>query len=306
MEEAMKPTLLILAAGMGSRYGGIKQIEPVGVNGEIILEYSIFDAIRAGFGKVVFVIRRDIQADFDEHVLPRFSNHIPCEYVFQDMEDIPRPFSVPADRKKPWGTAHAVLAAREVLAEPFAVINADDFYGQDAYRVMGDFLSKVEPSAPEYAMVGYELIKTVSENGTVSRGICQVDDQGLLRGMEEHTKLEKTPDGVISHRPDGSREAYTGGEPVSMNLFGFTPAILPVMERMFADFLADSGPDEKSEFYIPTVANAAVNDGVSSMKVLRSDAEWFGITYQEDRPGVVASIRRLVDEGQYPAALWKE
>jgi hypothetical protein len=197
-----------------------------------------------------------------------------------------------------------VLAAREAISEPFAVINADDFYGQDAYRVMGDFLASVAPDQPRYAMVGYQLNKTVSDNGTVSRGICQVDADGLLTGMEEHTKLEKTADGVISHRGDGSTEAFTGDEPVSMNLFGFTPAIFPVMQDMFAEFLRTTGPDEKSEFYIPTVANAAVNDGVSTLKVLRSDARWFGITYQEDRPGVVASIRGLVDDGAYPARLW--
>ncbi|AHC16561.1 nucleotidyltransferase family protein [Salinispira pacifica] len=300
----MKPTLLILAAGMGSRYGGIKQIEPVGTNGEIILEYSIFDAIRAGFGKVVFVIRRDIKDDFDKHVLPRFSDRIPCEYVFQEMDDLPAGFSVPEDRSKPWGTAHAVLAARDVLKEPFAVINADDFYGKDAYRVMGEFLASRNGTDREYAMVGYQLMKTVSENGTVSRGICQVDEQGCLTGMTEHTKLEKKSGHVLSHLDDGSSKRFTGDEAVSMNLFGFTPAVLPRMQEMFASFLRSTGPDLKSEFYIPTVANDAVNSGDASMKVLRSSAEWFGITYQEDRPGVVSSIQALVESGEYPESLW--
>ncbi len=300
----MKPTLVILAAGMGSRYGGIKQIEPVGVNGEIILEYSIFDAIRAGFGKVVFVIRRDIQDDFDTHVLPRFSSRIPCEYVFQDMTDLPEGFEVPSERKKPWGTSHAVLAARAAIEEPFAVINADDFYGQDAFRVMGEFLASLDPKEERYAMVGYRLNKTVSENGTVSRGICTVDEEGFLTGMEEHTKLEKSASAILSHRDDGSVEKFEGSEPVSMNLFGFTPAILPVMQDLFRDFLKNTGPDLKSEFYIPTVANHVVGSSNSTMKVLRSDAEWFGITYQEDRPQVVESIRQLVKNGVYPQALW--
>lgn len=300
----MKPSLLILAAGMGSRYGGVKQIEPVGAAGEIILEYSIHDAIKAGFGRVIFVIRPDIRQDFDEYVLPRFSDHIPCEYVFQDMEDIPGEFSVPSGRRKPWGTAHAVLAARKVISEPFAVINADDFYGQDAFRVMGQYLATLENDRHDYAMVGYQLMKTVSENGTVSRGICEVDSDGLLRGMVEHTKLEKAGDRVISHLSDGSSVQFNGDEPVSMNLFGFTPAILPEMEAMFADFLKSSGPDETSEFYIPTVANRVVDDGVSSMRVLRSSAEWFGITYKEDRPAVVSSIAGLIEQGVYPAKLW--
>lgn len=300
----MKPTLLILAAGMGSRYGGIKQIEPVGSNGEIILEYSIFDAIRAGFGKVVFVIRKDIKKDFDRHVLPRFGDKIHCEYVFQEMDDLPGGFEVPEGRSKPWGTAHAVLAARDVLKEPFAVINADDFYGKDAYRVMGDFLASRNTGDREYAMVGYQLMKTVSENGTVSRGICEVDERGYLTGMTEHTKLEKKSDHVLSHLPEGSSERFSGDEPVSMNLFGFTPAVLPRMQEMFAAFLSRSGPDLKSEFYIPTVANDAVHSGEASMKVLPSSAEWFGITYQEDRPDVVRSIQSLVESGEYPARLW--
>ncbi len=302
----MKPTLLVLAAGMGSRYGGVKQIEPVGENGEIILEYSVYDAIRAGFGKVVFVIRRDIEKDFNDHVLPRFSAKIPCSYVFQELQDIPDLCEVSTERKKPWGTAHAVYAARHMIKEPFAVINADDFYGRDAFRVIGDFLSSQVVDEHNYCMVAYRLDNTVSENGTVSRGICEVDEEGFLTGMEEHTKIEKRSSSIVSHLPDGSTREFSGDEPVSMNLFGFTPVILPKIETVFAEFLNSNGDDPKAEFYIPTVANRVVAEKGSSMKLLQSDASWFGITYKEDRPGVVAAIRGLVEAGEYPSRLWTE
>lgn len=301
----MKPALLILAAGMGSRYGGIKQIEPVGDGGEIILEYSVFDALRAGFGKVVFVIREDIEKDFAEHVLPRFSSRIACEYVFQKKEDLPEGFSLPAGREKPWGTAHAVLAARKVLKEPFAVINADDFYGRDAFRAIGEYLSGCRADGRAFCMVGYRLRNTVSEYGTVSRGICEVDANGMLTAMEEHTKIEKSGNGAVSRLPGGGSVEFTGDEPVSMNLFGFTPSVLPDMEAMFRDFLEASAGDPKAEFYIPTVANTLVASGSATMKVLESDASWFGITYREDRPAVVASVKKLVETGEYPARLWE-
>ena len=297
----MKPTLLILAAGMGSRYGGIKQIEPVGLHGEIILEYSIFDALRAGFGRVVFVIRRDIQEEFDKYLLPRLSSQVHCEYVFQDLTDLPSGFSLPSTRKKPWGTSHAVLSARSKLNEPFAVINADDFYGQNAFQVMGEFLALRKPDDKDYAMVGYQLIKTVSENGTVSRGICRADENHQLQSMVEHTKIEKAGDEIVSHLSDGRKETFSADTAVSMNFFGFTPAIFPDMESGFIDFLKTAG--ETSEYLIPLVVNSIIQDG-STMKVLSSDAEWFGITYKEDRPEVVASIQRLVDQGVYPAKLW--
>ncbi|WP_020612614.1 nucleotidyltransferase family protein [Sediminispirochaeta bajacaliforniensis] len=300
----MKPSLVILAAGLGSRYGGIKQIEPVGVNDEIILEFSLFDAIRAGFGKAIFVIREEIEKDFTKHVLPRFSSSIPCSFVFQHMDDLPEGFSLPRERKKPWGTAHAVLAARKEIAEPFAVINADDFYGRDAFKVIGDFLSQRANEEDRYCMVGYKLKNTVSEHGTVSRGICETDEKGMLTGMEEHTRLEKLSDGVMSYVPDGRELKFSGEEPVSMNLFGFTPHVLPDMERIFADFLREHIHEPKAEFYIPTVANRVVKELGASMAVLRSDAHWFGITYQEDRPAVVEAIRHLVREGVYPERLW--
>ena len=303
-EHDMKPTLLILAAGMGSRYGGIKQIEPVGLNGEIILEYSIFDALRAGFGRVVFVIRRDIQEDIDKYLLPRLSSQVHCEYVFQDLTDLPSGFSLPPTRKKPWGTAHAMLSARGKLNEPFAVINADDFYGQNAFQVMGEFLALSKPEDRDYAMVGYQLIKTVSENGTVSRGICRADENHQLQSMVEHTKIEKAGDEIVSHLPDGKKEIFSGDTAVSMNFFGFTPAIFPDMESGFIDFLRRSGQKDKSEYLIPLVVNSIIQNG-STMKVLSSDAEWFGITYKEDRPQVVASIQGLVDRGIYPAKLWE-
>ena len=303
-EATMKPTLLILAAGMGSRYGGIKQIEPVGLNGETILEYSVFDALQAGFGRVVFVIRRDIQQDFDTHVLPRFSSKISCEYVFQELTDVPTGIPVSPNRKKPWGTAHAMLSARGTIAEPFAVINADDFYGQSAFKVMGNFLAQRNSKEKNYAMVGYQLLKTVSEHGTVSRGICQVDEKHELQGMVEHLKIEKVGNEIISHFADGGKETFSGNTSVSMNFFGFTPAIFSDTETRFREFLKTSGQEEKSEYLIPFVVNSVIKDE-SKMEVLSSDAQWFGITYKEDRPKVVASIQKLVKQGTYPAKLWE-
>ncbi len=301
----MKPSLVILAAGIGSRYGGIKQIEPIGKSGEIILEYSLFDAIRAGFGKAVFVIREDIRDDFENYLLPRFEDKIPCECVFQKHDDIPNGFSLPRQRVKPWGTAHAVLAARDVINEPFAVINADDFYGRDGLAVMGKFLSEVDPESRHFAMVGYTLANTVSENGTVSRGICNVNSRGYLTGVEEHSRLEKISGGVISHLPDGFQKQFSGNEVVSMNLFGFTPVILPQMWRMFGEFLSKRIAEDESEFYIPWVANCAINSGGADMRVIKSSARWFGITYKEDLNLVVKNVRDLVDGGEYPASLWR-
>lgn len=297
----MKPVLVILAAGMGSRYGGVKQIEPVGPNGEIILEYSIFDALRAGFGRVVFVIRRDIEEDFTRHVLPLFSSKISCEYVFQEMSDLPAAMPLPPSRKKPWGTAHAVLSVRKNIHEPFAVINADDFYGQDAFQKMADFLARKQTDDRDYSMVGYQLIKTVSENGTVSRGICKIGADQQLQGIVEHKKIEKSGDKIISYFPDGGEELFPAETPVSMNFFGFTPTIFLDMEAGFTDFLKTAS--DSDEYFIPLVVDSVIKKG-SRMKVLESDAQWFGITYKEDRPGVVASIQHLVDQGVYPARLW--
>ncbi len=302
MESTIKPSLLILAAGMGSRYGGIKQIEPIGPHGEIILEYSIYDALRAGFGKVIFVIRRDIEKDFDEHILPLFSSKISSEYVFQEITDL-LPNNFPhLERKKPWGTAHAVLAAREKIHEPFAVINADDFYGKDAFSVMARFLLHTKADSKHYAMVRYKLIKTVSNNGTVSRGVCQVTGEQKLMGIHEHKKIEKCGDEIISHLPNGTEEMFSSDTPVSMNFFGFTPKILTDMKNGFTSFL-DTATDS-NEYLIPSVVDSVINKD-SDMKVLKSDAQWFGITYKDDRPGVVRGIQELVDRGEYPSKLWE-
>lgn len=300
----MKPALLVLAAGMGSRYGGIKQIEPVGPSGEIILEYSVYDAIRAGFDKAVFVIRRDIERDFTDHVLTRFDSKIQTEVVFQDLHDLPQGYTVPEGRQKPWGTGHAVLSGSPAISQPFAVINADDFYGSQAFDAAGRFLSRVDSHALELCMVGYRLDKTVSDHGTVSRGLCQVDARGYLQDVEEHTTIEKTPEGIVSHLADGTARELAGDETVSMNLFGFTPPLLDRARSQFKDFLDQHGDDQKAEFYIPKVVNTLIHSGEAQLSVLQTDAQWFGITYQEDRPRVIQSIRTLVDQGRYPSPLW--
>jgi hypothetical protein len=302
----MKPTLLVLAAGMGSRYGGVKQIDPVGVSGEAIIDYSIYDAIQAGFDRVVFVIRREIEEDVRSFFAGKFQDRLRVDYVFQDLDDTPGSFVVPPERSKPWGTAHAVLAAREVIDAPFAVINGDDFYGREGLRTIADYLQSLSPDSTDYAMVGYRLDRTLSDNGTVSRGIVTHDERGWLKTIEEHTRLESRGEGrVASLAEDGSVRAwFNGDEPVSMNLFGFAPPAMEQFHRTFAEFLAEHGHEPKSEFYIPTAMSAVQKKGEARMKVLRSNSEWFGVTYQEDRPIVVERIRALVEEGVYPEALW--
>ena len=303
----MKPTLVVLAAGMGSRYGGIKQIEPVGPGKEIILEYSVYDAIRAGFGKVVFVIRRDIERDFVEHVIARFKGAIQTEYVFQDLAALPAGFTVPAGRVKPWGTGHAIHMVRDVVHEPFAVINADDFYGSDGFAVIGQYLATLDPAGPDpapFSMVGYQLRNTVSDFGSVSRGLCEVDANGQLANVEEHTKIVKNGGRIESQLPDGRVQPLTGNETVSMNLFGFTPRLFAGIAEQLVDFLKSSGQDLKSELYIPFVVNTMIHRQQARLKVLHSNATWFGITYREDLPTVVASVQELVRTGSYPARLW--
>jgi hypothetical protein len=301
----MKPTLLVLAAGMGSRYGGVKQIDPVGPSGEAIIDYSIYDSIRTGFGRVVFVVRREIEDDVRAFFAGKFDGQIETAYVIQDLQDVPAGFTVPPERSKPWGTGHAVLAARDVIESPFAVINGDDFYGRSALETMSTYLAAQSPEATDYAMVGYRLDKTLSENGTVSRGIVEHDDDGWLRSIEEHTRLKPDGDGVVSLDDDDSvRGRFRGDEATSMNLFGFTPAAMQQFRTEFAGFLDRFGGELKSEFYIPYAMNLLKEAGRARMKVLRSDSDWFGVTYQEDRPDVVARIRRLVETGEYPRSLW--
>lgn len=302
----MKPALVVLAAGMGSRFGGVKQIEPVGPSGEIILEYSVFDAIRAGFGKVVFVLRKDIVADFKAHILPRFDKEIQVEIVLQELDKLPGGHTVPAGRVKPWGTGHAVLMAKPAINEPFAVINADDFYGFDGYRVMGSHLLNTDVSSGNFSMVGYELRNTVSDYGTVSRGICEVDKDGCLSSVFEHTKLEKTSRGIVSNQADGTALPCTGMETVSMNLFGFTPRIFSGIEEQFDAFMAAKGKTEPgAEIYIPSVVNTMIHQGQAKVKMLNSNATWFGITYKEDLQTTRTAIKALVTKREYPEQLWK-
>ena len=295
-----KPTLLVLAAGMGSRYGGLKQIDPVGPAGETIIDYSIYDAIRAGFGKVVFVIRHDIEQTFREVVGSKFANRLPVEYAFQELANIPAPFTVPPGRTKPWGTGHAILAAESVIHEPFAMINADDFYGADTFRVLADYLRQVKTDSNAYAMVGFTLRKTLSDHGTVARGVCQVDNAGKLKQIVELLKIARAGTGA----KDGDQN-LTGDEPVSMNFWGFTPTLFGHIRRELEQFLKLHGQEEKSELLIPMIVGSLINQNRATCQVLRTTASWFGVTYREDRPIVIESVRKLVAAGDYPAQLWK-
>jgi UTP-glucose-1-phosphate uridylyltransferase len=297
----MKPTLLVLAAGMGSRYGGLKQIDPVGPAGETIIDYSIYDALRAGFGKLVFVIRKDIEAPFKEIIGARFANRIPVEYAYQELDKLPAGFAVPPGRTKPWGTTHAILVAEAVINEPFAAINADDFYGADSFQVLAQ---QLQSGTTDYSMVGFVLRNTLSEFGSVARGVCEVDAANYLKSIIELTKIEKDGSAAKSISPDGSVSQLTGEEPVSMNMWGFTPAVFPHLRREFTEFLNQYGQAEKSECYIPMVVGDLVRNGHARCRVLRSNASWFGVTYREDRPRVVASIRELIAQGLYPEKLW--
>jgi UTP-glucose-1-phosphate uridylyltransferase len=297
----MKPTLLVLAAGMGSRYGGLKQIDPVGPQGETIIDYSIYDAMRAGFGKLVFVIRKDIEAPFKEIVGARFESRIATEYVYQELDKLPAGFSVPAGRTKPWGTTQAILMAENAIREPFAAINADDFYGADSFQVLS---KQLQSGSPDYSMVGFTLRNTLSEFGSVARGVCEVDRENFLKSIIELTKIEKDGNGGKSINPDGSVSKLTGEEPVSMNMWGFTPTIFPHLRREFTEFLKAQGKAEKSECYIPMTVGDLIRNGHARCRVLRSGASWFGVTYREDRPRVVESIRGLIKQGLYPEKLW--
>ncbi len=297
-----KPTLLVLAAGMGSRYGGLKQIEPVGPSGEAVLDYSVYDALRAGFGRVVFVIRRDIEEAFKRGIGSRFERFADVGYAFQELDMLPAGFSVPAGRTKPWGTAHAILVAKDAVSTPFGVINADDFYGYDSYRVLSAELARGGRS--QYCMVGFRLGNTLSEHGAVARGICTADAEGMLRDVVELTGIVKTPEGAEHGGDDGTVHRMDGSEIVSLNMWGFTPSIFEHLEREFAAFLSESVSDVRREFFIPTVVNTLVARGLVTMSVLPTRSSWFGVTYREDTPEVVASIRALVEQGCYPGDLW--
>lgn len=304
---SQKPTLLVLAAGMGSRYGGLKQIDPVGPSGEIIIDYSIYDAIRAGFGKVVFIIRHDIEKDFKECIGNRFKGIIDVDYVFQEKEKLPAGFSVPEGRTKPWGTAHAILMAKDVIKEPFAVINADDFYGASGFKVMGEYLKNAQDKdgVADWSMVGYVLRNTLSDNGSVSRGVCQLDPNNSLIEVVERTKIEKEGASAAVVVDDPANPIHlTGDEYVSMNLWGFTPSFFDVLEKGFIEFLKARGNELKSEYYIAIPVTEMLNAKKATVKVLPTQDSWFGITYPEDKPFVVNSVKSLVQGGAYPEKLF--
>ena len=300
----IKPTLVVLAAGMGSRYGGLKQVDPVGPSGEAILDYSVFDAVRGGFGKVVFIIRHDFEAEFKEKVGKKYEGLVDIDYCFQDFNDLPAPFTFPEGRTKPWGTAHAVRAARDVVKTPFAVINADDFYGRDAMAKLGAYLSSVDPDTLHFAMVGYKLSLTLSENGSVARGICNVAADGTLNGVTEMTKLVKAGDRAENQEDPANPVKVPLDARVSMNCWGFTPKLFTELEDRFVKFLAVRGTEMKGEWYIPFVVGELIKEGKADCKVLPTESSWFGVTYREGKPLGVGEIKKLVDAGEYPVKLF--
>ena len=300
----MKPTLFVLAAGMGSRYGGLKQLDGLGPNGETIMDYSIFDAIRGGFGKLVFVIRKSFEEDFRNKILSKYENHIPCELVFQDLNDLPEGFTCPEGRQKPWGTNHAVLMGKSVIKEPFAVINADDFYGRDSFAVIGKQLSEMGDKQNEYCMVGYRVGTTLSESGSVARGVCETNEAGYLTGVVERTAIERIDGDIQFIDENGQKVVLEENVPVSMNMWGFTPDYFVHSEKYFVDFLKENIDKPKSEFFIPLVVNELITKGIATVKVLDTTAKWFGVTYAADRQGVVDKIQALVDAGEYPNKLF--
>lgn len=300
----MKPTLFVLAAGMGSRYGGLKQLDGLGPNGETIMDYSIFDAIRGGFGKVVFVIRKDFEQDFREKIISKYENHIPVEVVFQAIDNLPAGFQAPADRVKPWGTNHAVLMGKDVINEPFAVINADDFYGRDSFAVLAKELMQMTGKKNDYCMVGYRVGNTLSESGTVARGVCETDANSYLTTVVERTAIERI-DGKVSFKDEnGELVSIADNTPVSMNMWGFTPDYFQYSEEFFVEFLKENMSDLKCEFFIPLMVNKLINEGTARVKVLDTTSKWFGVTYAEDRQGVVDKIQELINAGEYPAKLF--
>lgn len=301
----MKPTLFVLAAGMGSRYGGLKQLDGLGPNGETIMDYSIFDAIRGGFGKIVFVIRKDFEEDFRKKIISKYENHIPVEVVFQSIDKLPEGFTCPTERVKPWGTNHAVLMGKEVIREPFAVINADDFYGRDSFAVIGKFLSELPEGAKNtYCMVGFRVGNTLSESGTVARGICSTDENRHLTTVVERTEIMRM-DGVVSYKDEnGEWVGIEDNTPVSMNMWGFTPDYFNYSEEYFIDFLKENIDKPKAEYYIPLMVNKLINDGTATVEVLDTTSHWFGVTYAADRQGVVDKLQALADSGEYPSKLF--
>jgi dTDP-glucose pyrophosphorylase len=303
--KIMKPTLVVLAAGMGSRYGGLKQLDALGPSGETIMDYSVFDAIRGGFGKVVFVIRKDFEDDFRKLVLSKYEGHVETEVVFQSVDKLPEGFVCPEERTKPWGTNHAVLMAKDVVNEPFCVINADDFYGKDAFAVMGKFLSDLPENAKNtYSMVGFRVANTLSENGKVSRGVCEVNAEGNLVTVVERTEIVRQESGDVCYKDEEDWVMIPDNTPVSMNVWGFTPDYFDYSEEYFKVFLKENIDKPKSEYYIPLMVNELITNGTATVQVLDTTSKWFGVTYAADRPDVVVKIQELVNEGTYPSKLF--
>ncbi len=303
----MKPTLFLLAAGMGSRYGGLKQLDTLGPQGQTIMDYSIYDAINAGFGKLVFVIRKDFEDDFRKIVLTKYQDKIPCELVFQSLDALPEGFTCPADRQKPWGTNHAVMMGQDVIKEPFAVLNCDDFYDRDSFQVMGKFLSSLpEGSTGRYAMVGFRVGNTLSDSGTVSRGVCEVDEKNHLTSVVERTKIERH-DGTVQYLDENNEwVSIPDTTPVSMNFWGFTPDYFAHSNEFFKAFLSEPKNIEnlKSEFFIPLMVDDLIRKGQATCEVLDTTSKWFGVTYPEDRPEVVAKFAKLGADGVYPEKMF--
>ena len=299
----MKPTLLVLAAGMGTRYGGNKQLDEVGPSGETIIDYSIFDAIRAGFGKIVFVIRRDIEEQVKERFVEKLKGKIEVDYVFQEITNLPEGVKVNPDRSKPWGTSHAILVTSQKIKEPFGVINADDYYGMESFKILHDFLMN-DKGPDNYCIVGYKMKNTLSEHGHVNRGVCRVDSDGFLKNIVETRQIEKTSDGAKAPDENGNMQKFTGDEIVSMNLWGFKPSCFTFLEKEFRNFINEKGMDLKAELDIPTSVDKFVKSGEITIKILMSNDKWFGVTYREDKPYVVESIKNMISRGIYPSKIY--
>lgn len=301
----MKPELLVMAAGLGSRFGGLKQLEPVGPCGEKVMDYGLFDARRAGIERVIFVIRRDFESEFHEQVGAQYAKWMDVDYAFQELDNLPGGYKFPEGRQKPWGTAHAILAARNVVNNSFIAINADDFYGKNTFRLLAEWLSNpLRAGTNQYAMVAFQLANTLSANGTVTRGVCEVSDKGQLISVEERVSLEPFADGVRDTQPDGTEAFFSGKELVSMNFWGFHPPLFAQLEEHFFSFLKEHGQDMKSEFYIPSAVDILIKKEQASVQVLSTPDNWFGVTHREDKKIVVSRIQEIVNSGDYPHSLW--
>ena len=301
----MKPTLLIMAAGMGSRYGGLKQLDPLGPAGETIMDYSVYDAVKAGFQDVVFIVRESFKKEFEEKVASKYKGKVKVTLLTQELGDLPKGFTLNPKREKPWGTGQAVLCAKGVIDRPFAVINADDYYGRDSFKVLADFLSALpEGSKGVYSMVGFQLDKTLSDSGTVSRGVCSKDKNGFLTFIQEHTNIKRQGDKIVGETLEGKPAVFDTHAVTSMNMWGFTPDFIDVCGEKFVEFLKVNINEPKKEFYVPTIVGEMIQDKSATVEVLKTTSSWFGVTYKEDRAGVVAKFAQMTAEGVYPEVLF--